>query len=146
MCKLLIYVATAPKHPTDAVVNAGMFQYGDVVSIIEDDEQWGAFDVGHHTTVVKLPGATKANFEHLLTEQADIQQELDDGQIIVVTTLLAKRIWNAKSVSALKLIPGVVAVPKGQEVAFTNKYFNKSMLTAADVKSAANSRYSLPGL
>jgi hypothetical protein len=126
MCKLLIHIAPAPKHPTDDRINAGQYQPGDVVTIIEDDERFGIFDTGLHTAVVALPGVKKIDVEHLMSQDVTITKRLGPKMTVIEDANLNRlRMWNVKDVDAFKALSEKATIPKGRETAFTEVYFSK---------------------
>lgn len=129
MAKLLIHTKAAPRHPTDEKVNAGQFQPGDVILILEDDEQFCSGDVGPWNTVVEVPGVKRDDLIHLTTPDVKTTMEMDPETLEIKSTdeLLKLRQWNANNLDALKLVSGTIDVQKGQELAFVDTYFKQTL-------------------
>lgn len=125
MCKLLIFAVNPSPHPTDVKVNAGQFQLGNVISIIEDDQVFGAFDIGPHTKVVELKGTPKVDLEHLISPEKLITHEVIGNDINHSETITKVRLWKAKDLDAFMLQP-VRTLSKGDEVVFTETNFEKT--------------------
>ena len=124
MAKLLIHTKAATSHPSDVKINAMQFQPGHVITIIEDDQEFGAFDIGPHSTVVSLPGIAKVDVAHLVSPEKVVTTEIIGLDSVRRESITQLRMWKAKNVADLKIKP-VIPVTKGQELAFTEANFEK---------------------
>lgn len=124
MCKLLI--CRRVQQPTgDEAVDAGMFQRGHVITIIEDSQEFGDGDVGSHAIAVSVPNVKKADLEFLLAEEIEETVSLGLMQRIVKTKMLQVRMYCAKDVNEMLGASGRVTIKKGKELAFAATFFDK---------------------
>lgn len=139
MARLLIHNTPPSLHPTDERVNAGMFRVGHVVAIIEDGQSFGSDEDAPHVTTFEATGTPKADLEYLLAEETvDVEKTVIDPDTkeeakIVEPYLLAARKWKIKNVAQIKMVSGLTRIAKGQEIAFTTSYFEKTVDAVAAV-------------
>lgn len=138
MARLLVRAVPTEKHPTDDKINVGQFQTGDVVTMIEDDQEWCPGDLGPWHETVEVPGVKIADLMFLSAPEVKTTIKIDPETLIPIATveLLQLRQWKAKNLSALKLVSGLVAVPKGQEVTFASTYFDHTLKEKTKAVSA----------
>lgn len=145
MARLLIHNTAPPLHPTDEKINAGMFQVGHVVTIIEDGESFGDDENAPHVTPFEAVGTPKKDLEYLLTgetvkvERTYTDEETKEKTKQDVDVPVAVRMWKIRDVPQIKMVSGVVRIAKGAEVAFTNSYFEKTVDLEA-VKTAMRAK------
>ena len=132
MAKLLLHNKAAPLHPTDDQVNLGMFVPGDVVTMVEDDEDFGSDDLGDWNVVCYITGTVKDLLEHLVTPQY-IENNQPVGGIDVITREMTKlRLWNSApgQFDQLQTDYGETGVLRGTSpsdvVVFTTTYFTRA--------------------
>lgn len=141
MARLLVHNTAPPLHPTDETINAGMFQIGHVVSIVEDWQTFGTDDIGPHSIVVDLVGALKEDLTHLLeNETVQVDKTFIDPNTkaeikLTETVAVAARMWKIKDLPQLKMVSGAIQLTKGSELAFTQSYFKRTVDVVAIVEA-----------
>lgn len=127
MARLLVRAVPTEKHPTDEKVNAGQFQTGDIVTMIEDGQEWRPGDLGPWHETVEVPGVKVTDLLFLTSSEIKTTIKIDpETQIPTATAETVQlRQWKAKNLSALKMVSGIVNVPKGNELTFATTYFDK---------------------
>lgn len=125
MVRLLLRKVDTEKHPTDEKINAGQFRLGDVVTMIEDGQEWRPGDLGPWHEPVDIEGYTVLELQHLLSSEVKTKMRTDPitQEMISEDEVIQLRQWKVKNLAALKLVSGVAQGQKGQEMTFTNNFF-----------------------
>lgn len=129
MARLLVRAVPTEKHPTDEKVNGGQFQTGDIVTMIEDGQEWCPGDLGPWHETVEVPGVKVADLLFLTSSEVKTTIKIDPETQIPTATdeTVQLRQWKAKNLSALKMVSGLVNVPKGNELTFATTYFDQTL-------------------
>lgn len=143
MAKLVIYTKVTVAHPTNAAINAGKFQPGDVISVLDDEVDLGADDEGDWNTVVYCPGVSVSDLEHLVSTQSEQTTSVIGQQTVTNSTLRKLRMWNcpADKLPALQAAYGTPPVVPNNVLSTKGGFSSTNLSTTVDPTDFTNTYF-----
>lgn len=96
MCRALVYRKPQATHP-DPLVDAMLYKPGMIITVIEDDQEFGALDVGPHSFVMEVPGVPAADLAALYAPQTRRETVVNKGGTFTRVDVVGLRRYRAKT-------------------------------------------------
>lgn len=132
MAKLVIYTKQAEAHPTDATINVGQFQPGDVISILDDGADFGTSDLGDWNTVAYCPGLSVDDLSHLMSSQSVQTTSVIGSETVTNNTLKRLRMWNCSDLAGLQASYGTAPVVPSKVLSVKGGFSSQNLSASID--------------